>query len=75
MAPLVLRNARLVYADGGVVDGGLLADGGAIVEVFTGAGPEAPRGAEVIDAGGRSVLPATRLSVLRPLDRGPLTCP
>ena len=54
---LVLRNARLVYASGVVVEGGLVATGGRIAEVFAGAGPPLPAGHEEVDAGGRHVLP------------------
>ena len=54
---LVLRNGRLVYADGRVVDGGLVAEDGAIVAVFEGDPASGWPGAEEIDAGGRHVLP------------------
>ena len=54
---LVLRNGRLVYANGTVVEGGLVATGGQIVEVFAGAGPPTPAGHEEVDAAGRHVLP------------------
>lgn len=57
MADLELRNARLVYADGTIVDGGLRARGGEIVEIFEGAGPTPSGDAEQIDAAGRHVLP------------------
>ena len=53
----MLENARLVYADGAVVDGGLIARDGVISEVFAGDPPGVPDGAETIDAGGRHVLP------------------
>ncbi len=56
-APLVLRNGRLVYADGRIVDGGLVCEDGAIVAVFTGEPPTRWARAEEIDAGGRHVLP------------------
>jgi dihydropyrimidinase len=52
----VLRNGRLVYADGTLVEGGLVCEGGAITQVFTGDGPAEP-GWEEIDAEGRFVLP------------------
>jgi dihydropyrimidinase len=54
---LLLRNARLVEADGDVVEGGLVAVDGTIVEVFAGEGPPAGPGAVEVDAGGRYVLP------------------
>jgi dihydropyrimidinase len=53
---LQIRNARLLYADGTVVDGGLIARDGVIAQVFAGDEPALP-GAEVIDAAGRCVLP------------------
>lgn len=57
MSELVLRNARLVYADGSTVDGGLRARDGTIVEVFANEPAVVPAGAEIIDAGGKHVLP------------------
>jgi dihydropyrimidinase len=57
VSSLVLRDARLVYADGRLVHGGLVARDGVIREVFTGAPASDVTGAEVIDAGGRHVLP------------------
>ncbi len=57
MGSLVLENARLVYADGQIVDGGLIARDGVISEVFSGDPPGVPDGAETIDAEGRHVLP------------------
>lgn len=54
---LVLRNGRLVYANGTVVEGGLVSTGGRIVEVFAGAGPATPEGHDEVDAAGRHVLP------------------
>ena len=57
MGSLVLVNARLVYADGQVVHGGLVARDGVISEVFSGDPPAVLDGADVIDAGGRHVLP------------------
>ena len=56
-AALVLRNGRLVYADGRIVEGGLVCEDGAIVAVFEGDPPEGWADAEEIDAGGRHVLP------------------
>ncbi|MFQ5426597.1 MAG: dihydroorotase family protein [Gaiellales bacterium] len=56
MSTLALTNARLVYADGALIEGGLIARDGSIVAVFAGDPPSAPAG-EVIDAGGRYVLP------------------
>ena len=53
----MLRNARLVYADGTILDGGLVAAGGVITEVFAGEGPATPPGCEEIDPEGRYVLP------------------
>ena len=49
----MLCNARLVYSDGLVVEGGLVCRDGRIVTVFEGGGPSG----EAIDAGGRFVLP------------------
>ena len=46
-----------MYADGRVVDGGLVAEDGAIVAVFEGDPASGWPGAEEIDAGGRHVLP------------------
>ena len=57
MSELVLRNARLVYADGSTIDGGLVARDGTIVEVFDGEASDASEGAEVLDAEGRYVVP------------------
>ena len=57
MGSLVLVNARLVYADGQVVQGGLVACDGVISGVFSGEPSAVPDGADVIDAGGRHVLP------------------
>ncbi len=54
---LVLRNARLVYAEGEIVAGGLVASGGVISEVFAGDGPSAASGVREVDAAGRHVLP------------------
>jgi dihydropyrimidinase len=56
-APLVLRNGRLVYADGRIVEGGLVCEDGSIVAVFAGDPPSGWTAAEEIDAGGRHVLP------------------
>ena len=56
-APLVLHNGRLVYADGRVVDGGLVCEDGTITAVFAGAPPAGWDDAEQIDAGGRHILP------------------
>ena len=57
MSELVLCNARLVYADGSTIDGGLVARDGTIVEVFDGEASDASEGAEVLDAEGRYVVP------------------
>jgi dihydropyrimidinase len=54
---LVLRNARLVYADGSILAGGLRAREGTIVEVFAGEPAAVNSGAEVLDANGKYVLP------------------
>jgi dihydropyrimidinase len=54
---LLLRNARLVYADGSIVEGGLVADGGVITSVFAGDPPAVADGTTVVDAHGRAVLP------------------
>jgi hypothetical protein len=54
---LVLRNGRLVYADGTMVDGGLVCEGGTITEVLSGAGQAIEPGREEIDLEGRFVLP------------------
>ena len=56
-ADLVLRNARLVYDNGRIVDGGLICEDGTIAAVFEGDPPGGPGSAEEIDAGGRYVLP------------------
>ena len=57
MSELELRNARLVYADGTILDGGLRARQGQIVEVFAGEGALPRPESEQLDAGGRYVLP------------------
>ena len=57
MGSLVLENARLVYADGQIVEGGLIARDGVISQVFSGDPPGVPDGAETIDAEGRHILP------------------
>ena len=57
MSELLLRNARLVYADGSIVDGGLRARHGLIVEVFSGDGPANGPGTDALDAEGKYVLP------------------
>lgn len=54
---LLLHNARLVFADGTIVEGGLACAGGVIREVFAGEPPSVPSGCEEIDAQGRYVLP------------------
>jgi dihydropyrimidinase len=56
-ADLVLRNARLVYDGGRIVEGGLVCEDGTITVVFEGVSPAGPEGAEEIDAGGRYILP------------------
>ena len=50
---MILRNGRLVYSDGTVVEGGLVCTDGRIETVFEGDGPDG----DGIDAGGRYVLP------------------
>ena len=54
---LQLQNARLVYADGAIVEGGLVCRGGRIESVFAGDAPPVPADVEVIDAERRFVLP------------------
>jgi len=54
---LVLRNGRLVYADGRIVEGGLVCEDGSIVAVFEGDPPNGWTDAQEIDASGRHVLP------------------
>ena len=56
-ADLLLRNGRLVYGDGKVVDGGLVARGGTISHVFAGDPPAGLTAAQEIDVEGRHVLP------------------
>jgi dihydropyrimidinase len=53
MSRLVIRNGRLVYADGTIVEGGLVCRDGRIESVFEGDGPAG----EALDVGGRYVLP------------------
>jgi dihydropyrimidinase len=54
---MLLKNARLTYADGTIVAGGLVADGGVITSVFAGDPPPVPASTPVVDAEGRHVLP------------------
>jgi dihydropyrimidinase len=54
---LLLHGARLVYADGAVVAGGLVARDGVITGIFAGEPPAAGPATTVIDAEGRYVLP------------------
>jgi dihydropyrimidinase len=54
---LLLRNARIVHADGEIVPGGLVARDGVIDALFAGDPPDGIAFDEVIDAGGRPVLP------------------
>jgi dihydropyrimidinase len=56
-ADLVLRNGRLVYDGGRIVEGGLVCEDGTITAVFEGAPPAGLEGAAEIDAGGHHVLP------------------
>ena len=76
---LVLVNARLVYADGQVVHGGLVARDGVISEVFAGDPPAVParsggdrRGRQARAPGARgsarAALPTARLRSLRDRD-------
>jgi dihydropyrimidinase len=53
LAHTILRNARIVYPDGLIVDGGLVCEDGKVAEVFRGEGPSG----DGIDAGGRHVIP------------------
>ena len=53
MARTILRNARIVYPDGLIVDGGLVCEDGKVAQVFRGQGPSG----DGIDAGGRHVIP------------------
>ena len=50
---MVLRNARIVYPDGSIVEGGLVCEDGKIEQVFRGEGPSG----DGIDAGARYVIP------------------
>lgn len=54
---LLLRNARLVYADGRVIEGGLRCEAGVISEVFAGDPRSSGDAVAELDAGGRYVLP------------------
>src|SRR5207244_99411 len=56
-ADLGLRNARLVYDNGRIVDGGLVCEDGAVAAIFEGDPPAGLGSVEEIDAGGRYVLP------------------
>jgi dihydropyrimidinase len=56
-ADLLLRNGRLVYGDGRVVDGGLVVRGDTIDHVFAGDPPPGLAAAQEIDAHGLHVLP------------------
>lgn len=53
MARTILRNARIVYPDGLIVDGGLVCEDGKVAQVFRGEGPSG----DGIDAGGHHVIP------------------
>jgi dihydropyrimidinase len=57
MPRLLVHDARLVYADGSTIAGGLICEDGRIAQVFEGAPPSGHGADEEIDADGRPLLP------------------